>query len=48
MLTNKSTVFTASDSPKALTHFSPVSHFYNPRKCQKTNGFLTFSEGTEM
>ena len=33
---------------KALTHFSPVSHFYTLRKHQKTFGFLTFSGGTEM
>ena len=31
-----------------LTHFSPVSHFYTPRKRQKTFGFLTFSGGIEM
>ena len=31
-----------------LTHFSPVSHFYTPWKCQKTFGFLTFSGGIEM
>ena len=31
-----------------LTYFSPVSHFYNPWKRQKTFGFLTFSGGTEM
>ena len=24
---------------KWLTHFSPVSHFYTPWKCQKTKGF---------
>ena len=24
-----------------LTHFSPVPHFYTPRKRQKTFGFLT-------
>ena len=32
----------------ALTHFSPVSHFYTPWKRQKTFGFLTFSGGIEM
>ena len=31
-----------------LIHFSPISHFYNPWKRQKTYGFLTFSEGIEM
>ena len=31
-----------------LTHFSPVSYFYTPRKRQKTFGFLTFSGGIEM
>ena len=31
-----------------LTHFSLVSHFYTPRKGQKTKGFLTFSGGIEM
>ena len=31
-----------------LTHFSPVSHFYTPWKCQKTFGFLTFSGGLKM
>ena len=30
-----------------LTHFSPMSHFYTPRKRQKTIGFLTFSGGIE-
>ena len=32
----------------ALTHFSPVWHFYTPWKRQKTFGFLTFSGGIEM
>ena len=31
-----------------LTHFSPISHFYTPRKLQKTYGFLTFAEGIKM
>ena len=31
-----------------LTHFSPVAHFYTPKKRQKTFGFLSFSEGIEM
>ena len=31
-----------------LTHFSPVSHLYTPRKRQKTKGFLTFSGGIEI
>ena len=31
-----------------LTHFSPMSHFYTPRKRQKTYGFLTFSGRIEM
>ena len=31
-----------------LTHFSPISHFYTPWKCQKTYGFLTFSRGIKM
>ena len=33
---------------ESLTHFSPVSYFYTPRKRQKTKGFLTFSGGIEM
>ena len=33
---------------QSLAHFSPVSHFYNPRKRQKTKGFLTFSGDIEM
>ena len=32
----------------ALTHFSPVSHFYTPWKRQKAKGFLAFSGGIEM
>ena len=32
----------------ALTHFSPVSHFYTPWKRQKTYGFLMFSGGIEI
>ena len=32
-------------SSAALTHFSPVLHFYTPWKRQKTFGFLTFSGG---
>ena len=35
-------------SPLTFNHFSPVSHFYTPWKCQKTFGFLTFSGGIEM
>ena len=31
-----------------LTHFSAVSHFYTPRKRQKTKGFMTFSGDIEM
>ena len=31
-----------------LTHFSPVSHLYNPCKRQKTIGSLTCSGGIEM
>ena len=31
----------------ALTHFSPVSHFYTPWKRQKTKSFQTFSGGIE-
>ena len=31
-----------------LTHFSPVSHSYTPRKRQKIFGFLTFSGGIGM
>ena len=31
-----------------LTHFTPMSHFYNPWKRQKTYGFLTFSGGIEI
>ena len=34
--------------PLYLTHFSPVSHFYTPLKCQKTKDFLTLSGGIEM
>ena len=37
-----------SKKTRTLTHFSPVSHFYNPWKRQKTTGFLTFSGGIEM
>ena len=36
------------DSDNVLTHFSPMSHFYTPRKRQKTIGFLTFSGFIEM
>ena len=31
-----------------ITHFSPMSHFYAPRKRQKAHGFVTFSGGSEM
>ena len=31
-----------------LTYFSPMIHFYTPRKCQKTKVFRTFSGGMEM
>ena len=31
-----------------LTQFSPLFHFYTPRKCQKTPGILTLSGGIEM
>ena len=31
-----------------LTHFSPVSHFYTPRKRQETFSFPTFSGAIEM
>ena len=33
---------------QSLTHISPMLHFYNPWKCQKTIGFLMFSGGMEM
>ena len=33
---------------KILTHFSPMPHFYTPRKRQKTISLLTFSGGIEM
>ena len=32
----------------SLIHFGPMDHFYTPRKSQKSNVFLTFSEGIEM
>ena len=32
---------------QALTHFKPMFHFYTPWKCQKTKGFLMYSEGIE-
>ena len=35
-------------SDPLLIHFSPMSHFYTPRKRQKTIGFRTFSGGIEM
>ena len=31
-----------------LLYFNPMLHFYAPWKCQKTFGFLTFSEGIVM
>ena len=31
-----------------LTHFSPTSHFYTPRKSQETIGFLALSGSIEM
>ena len=31
-----------------LAHFSPMFDFYTPWKRQKTQGFLTFSDGIEM
>ena len=37
-----------SISRSELTHFSPLSHFYDPWKRQTTKGFLTFSGGIEM
>ena len=39
--------FTVSEYLNTFTHFSPVLHFYNPWKRQKTFGFLTFSGGIE-
>ena len=35
-------------SQSTLTHILPMLHFCTPWKRQKTEGFLTFSAGTEM
>ena len=36
------------DLMSLLTHFSPIFHFYDPWKRQKTFSFLTFSGGVEV
>ena len=48
IVTSLSSIILLIFKSKILTHFSPVSRFYTPRKPQETKGFLTFSGGIEM